>query len=666
MKVFNIHEGRLARQRRIKVNQCQHPVVSMTKKQVIDQKLFQYVLHPTEDSATDITSARWWKFLSDEDEVEVKFPHEKHGLQGKPGNHSKPLVRDAFLRFVDASSQPNGRHAGSFSPQFYFISKFTRIDPPKTGEKDFDTKAHASVVWTFNHAQAETGQPPCSAFAAQQWLKDHRPKVALHPHKSDYCDTCKGLKEEISRYSATLKRLRQSGSAPEQELRSVQLEVETSEQTLKSHKEEASAGRDYYNTTVLTCKENWAKIVQLSSTPDPTSETLAQLATAQHLFTLVLSADYQQSKLIPHWGHSEQPGSTYYLQKLSFDIFGIVDHRNDKNFITVFDEGIGPKNTDHTISLLSRYISSAVADHPWIKRVCVFLDNAGSTNKNRYLFSWGMEFVEGRHLDHLRFCFLLAGHTKFSPDRLFSLVANAYNREDVFTPEDLHRICSRFSTASIEDGTSILSWRSALVNKYSELAGVRKLHDFLIVRVEDKVVMKVRDSCHKGSVVASPLHVTNPAASASPTSSYSQARKDIPSEKIAHLTQMYSKFVPPDQWPDYVSAHLPHPSSRLTPMNPSTQVPVSCSSAQSVTSSLNLSTQAPVSGSSAPSMTSSTNPSTPVTGARSNCQASTSQPPPAKRRRVCSTRGCNGSGHRNIKRWSECHTTRAGCPRVPR
>ena len=36
------------------------------------------------------------------------------------------------------------------------------------------------------------------------------------------------------------------------------------------------------------------------------------------------------------------------------------------------------------------------------------------------------------------------------------------------------------------------------------------------------------------------------------------------------------------------------------------------------------------------------------------------------RRRVCSTRGCDGSGHRNIKRWSEGHTTRAGCPRVPR
>ena len=98
---------------------------------------------------------------------------------------------------------------------------------------------------------------------AWKWLKDHHPKVALHPHKSDYCNTCKGVKEEISCYSTTLKRLRQSGSTSGQELRSVQLEVETSEQTLISHKEEASAGRDYYNTTVLTCKENWAKIMQL-------------------------------------------------------------------------------------------------------------------------------------------------------------------------------------------------------------------------------------------------------------------------------------------------------------------------------------------------------------------------------------------------------------------
>ena len=34
-------------------------------------------------------------------------------------------------------------------------------------------------------------------------------------------------------------------------------------------------------------------------------------------------------KLVPHWGRSPQPGSIYYLQKLSFDLFGTVDHRNN-------------------------------------------------------------------------------------------------------------------------------------------------------------------------------------------------------------------------------------------------------------------------------------------------------------------------------------------------
>ena len=117
-------------------------------------------------------------------------------------------------------------------------------------------------------------------------------------------------------------------------------------------------------------------------------------------------------------------------------------------------------------------------------------DNAGNTNKNRFLFAWGMEVVGHRKEDHIRFCFLVAGHTKFAPDCLFSLVANQYNREDVFTAEELRLICQKFSTSHIEDGSGILEWRSTLIKKYSELAGVRKFHDFLVTRsMNDKVVI---------------------------------------------------------------------------------------------------------------------------------------------------------------------------------
>ena len=70
-----------------------------------------------------------------------------------------------------------------------------------------------------------------------------------------------------------------------------------------------------------------------------------------------------------------------------------------------------------------------------------------------------MEIVHRHSLDHIRFCFLVAGHTKFAPDRLFSSIANQYNREDVFTAEELLQICQRFSTVSIEDGSGILDWK---------------------------------------------------------------------------------------------------------------------------------------------------------------------------------------------------------------
>ena len=224
-------------------------------------------------------------------------------------------MKDAFLQFIDANSHPNGQHAGSYSPQFYFIPKFTRIDPPKNEERDFDSKSQSSVVSTFNRIEEEAGEKTCSGLAARQWLHDHRPKLALHLHKSDYCDTCKGLKEEISQHNATFKRLMQGGSTQEEELRSVKAQIEASEDILKAHKEEAAGARDYYNTSVKACSTNWDMIMKLTSKQNPTSDTVAQLATAQHTFTLVLSADFQQTKLILYWGCTEQPSSTYYLQK---------------------------------------------------------------------------------------------------------------------------------------------------------------------------------------------------------------------------------------------------------------------------------------------------------------------------------------------------------------
>lgn len=66
-----------------------------------------------------------------------------------------------------------------------------------------------------------------------------------------------------------------------------------------------------------------------------TAEQIADLQKKQHAFSLVLSADYQQAKLIPYWGFTAQPGSTYYLQKVSHDLLGIIDHSDNSKHITL-------------------------------------------------------------------------------------------------------------------------------------------------------------------------------------------------------------------------------------------------------------------------------------------------------------------------------------------
>ncbi len=130
---------------------------------------------------------------------------------------------------------------------------------------------------------------------------------------------------------------------------------------------------------------------------------------------------------------------------------------------------------------------------------------------NKYLFSWAIEMVSSGEINHIHISFMVAGHTKFAPDRLFSVIGSAYKREDVFSIHELKTICDQSATTFIEDGQHVLTWRDSLGDKYSDLPGVHKLHDFLVVKVHNgNVVMKMRENCFAGEWKDSPLRVRGP------------------------------------------------------------------------------------------------------------------------------------------------------------
>ena len=229
-----------------------------------------------------------------------------------------------------------------------------------------------------------------------------------------------------------------------------------------------------------------------------------------------------------------------------------------------------------------------------------------------------MELVNGGVISHVHISFMVAGHTKFAPDRLFATIGSAYKVADVFNIDELKSLCAPSATTLIETGENVLTWRDTLGVKYSDLPGVRKLHDFLFIRAHTgQVVMKVREHCFKGQWKDSPLRMVNPTAPGRPSTSYKDTHEhNIKDDKMANMVTMYDKFISPDRRPEYLPALMqPHPISTL---------------AQS--------------------------------SARVQTASTSSSAPMRRKASKCTVDGCDGSGHRNKARWTEGHTTKAGCP----
>ena len=221
----------------------------------------------------------------------------------------------------------------------------------------------------------------------------------------------------------------------------------------------------------------------------------------------------------------------------------------------------------------------------------------------------------------IHFSFIIADQTTQSLHQIifFTNIANSYKMVDVFTIEELKSLCDQSATTFIEDGTNVHLWRDSLGEKYSNLPGVCKLHDFLFI----KMVMKVREFCLGGVWAESPLLTRNPEQSGTP----------ISQDKKAHMITMYDKFISPTR----------HPSLLL---------PLQLTSVLQTTASIQSGWHL---------WTSTITVRLALHVSHCLCQVNgykTTQ----RKKGTCSVQGCTGVGHKSKAKWAERHTTRAGCP----
>ena len=79
---------RLSRQRKVKRSQFNEPIRSITKQEIIEKNVSQYVVMP---EGSDVSFLLWWKSLSSDCKVQVRYPYHRHGLAGLPSNSQSQM-----------------------------------------------------------------------------------------------------------------------------------------------------------------------------------------------------------------------------------------------------------------------------------------------------------------------------------------------------------------------------------------------------------------------------------------------------------------------------------------------------------------------------------------------------------------------------------------------
>ena len=490
--ILDVGGKRLHRLRGIKRRQASAPTIRVRKDQVSTEQTCNVV-----PPATVTNVLGWWASLENSSIIELHNPPKLH--HGKSNNNKEDLLA-RFLEFIDHNSQPNGRRVGSHGPLFFLNSKFDRINAPSASEAGKpDQWKRRSLV--YEYVRTLEDNKSISNGTAKKWLKMYRPKHAICPKKTDYCEMCVECQEQKRRHETISMRLQQEGNGNEDEIRENKALSESYGLLLEEHKMDAANELEHYRQQTNKSRSLYRYIEELQKKGSKSKDEKAQLHELIGQITFTLSLDYQQSKLTPHWGFSAQPSETYYLRKLSHNIFGIVDHTLAKNAVYVLDERAGgAKNADITISSIDHYIHQQIPS--WARHLCLFMDN-GATNKNQFMIQWAMELIERNDYDTIRMCFFVPGHGKNDADRLFSRISHAYHNNDVFVTEHLLELIrdtlgpsDRCIHATSRD---IVNWKGLLAKKHTPLKEITSYRDFLIERnAKGRVVVYHKECCYAG------------------------------------------------------------------------------------------------------------------------------------------------------------------------
>lgn len=252
------------------------------------------------------------------------------------------------------------------------------------------------------------------------------------------------------------------------------------------HLDRALKEREFYRNSVKSCKET----LQNSEV-----DLLSAQAACSYQGTVHYSYDYAQQVHFP--SNPQQPGPIYFKTPRKCGLFGICCEGLPRQINYLIDEAVTTgKGANATISYLHSFFLTHGAGET---DVHIHADNCSGQNKNNYVIWYYCWRVLCGYHHSVLYSFLIAGHTKFSPDWCFGLLKQSFRRNFVSSLFDLMRTVDNSTVTGVNiselcgrhDGTVLVpvyDWATYLQPFFKKISGISKYHHFRLSKEQPGVV----------------------------------------------------------------------------------------------------------------------------------------------------------------------------------
>jgi hypothetical protein len=328
---------------------------------------------------------------------------------------------------------------------------------------------------SFNDYLEEQNERPVHYQTFHRLMRDHYPNVRKKKHTKDFCKTC-------GKYLTALQKLTKG---PQSQKRRNRLKKRTRRWErhrrhalgeYREYKRASEASTEAFNRWFAAEKE--AALAKHRERHGAAAELhedwFPEISRCSNDFEAVISADAMTNVHFPLTHVGNQVGPEYYANVLTLYTMGLLNETTGRGVAMMWGDSKGSHSGENLISCLLRILQDP-RQHLGARRLRLVFDNS-AVNKNKYLTGFAQLLVRWGWFEEVTLQYLVVGHTKYSPDRMFGWLSGQIRRINLYSLEqiisDLNALRTPTSRYSVELFLERVAVKEVIDEHFHKLPGI--------------------------------------------------------------------------------------------------------------------------------------------------------------------------------------------------